>query len=222
MIRLHRSACDRHALPLLEFADGHAAGPETDAALRHLAGCPTCERDVADAALLIFGLRRLGASAARVQPPAGGWGRLASRMDAGSRRPGFLPPPLRLAGVAIAPLLALALAVPFIAPTAPCGSSVDRPAPTCAPTEPSGGWHGPQPAFLISDAANGGDVATVPDGVVGVAATGPEPGTDDDRRLGPSVNLAAPAAQPAEGAGAEALRDHNAPPTQGVRGPDLR
>jgi hypothetical protein len=226
---LFRGACERHGRALLEFVDGRAAGPATDAALRHLATCRSCERDVADTAQLVYGLRRLGARAARVQPREGGWGRVMSRIEGAPRWPRHLPP-VRIAGVVMAPLLALALAVPFIAPAAPCVGPVDRPAPTCEPTGSGGGWPGPQLAFLISDAANAGDMAIVsgPGDAVTAGARPTSPASPaparpgDDRRLGPSVNPAAPAAQPREGTGAVAPHNDDAPPSHGWRGLDVR
>jgi hypothetical protein len=57
--RLER-ACRQHRLVLEEFVEHGDRGPDTPAALDHLAGCRACERDLTELALTVAALRRAG------------------------------------------------------------------------------------------------------------------------------------------------------------------
>ena len=107
--------CERYAETLLDFAEGRPPRPETQAALTHLGRCGACQRDLTDTALVIVGLRRLGAAARRVEPPRGAWSRVRARLAQSPRpaarswhpaRPGRLAPS---AGALLVPVMAAAL-----------------------------------------------------------------------------------------------------------------
>ena len=74
MIRRRADACVIHRPALVDFVERQALGPDSPAALDHLARCAPCERDLTEVAQTVFALRRLGASArrGRGRPPTAG------------------------------------------------------------------------------------------------------------------------------------------------------
>ena len=110
--------CLRHRAVLLESLEGREADGEVAAALDHLQRCVACEREIGELSLVITGLRRLGATARRVEPRPGGWTRLVARLHRPSpRRRVHLAP---LAGMLAVPL-ALAVVLAPRLETAPAG-----------------------------------------------------------------------------------------------------
>jgi hypothetical protein len=83
VILAFRRPCADHRAALLDFVDRRERTAATPAALAHLERCARCEQELADAALAIAGLRRLGAEARAVEPPSDAWLRLRGRI----RRP---------------------------------------------------------------------------------------------------------------------------------------
>lgn len=69
-------SCARHRNALLDFIDRRELGPDTDAALDHLARCRGCERELEATAIAVTTLRRLHREARAVEPPAEAWLRL--------------------------------------------------------------------------------------------------------------------------------------------------
>lgn len=80
MIRRREDACAVHRPALFDFVERRATGPDSRAALDHLARCGRCERDLSEVAQTVFALRRLGERASRIQPPPDGWNALRLRL----------------------------------------------------------------------------------------------------------------------------------------------
>jgi predicted anti-sigma-YlaC factor YlaD len=80
--RMPRS-CVVHRAALLDFVDGQPRGSGTAAALTHLGHCRACEDELAGIVRTVAALRRLGATANTVEPPAEAWTMLRERV----RRP---------------------------------------------------------------------------------------------------------------------------------------
>ncbi len=112
------SACMVHRATLLEVLDGRPRDRAVEQALEHLGRCEACQRDMAELALIVAGLRRLGAAARRLDAPGGGWGRVAQRL--GETRPSTAPwlraGRISLAGLVALPLMAALLLAPGLAP----------------------------------------------------------------------------------------------------------
>src|SRR2546423_15334399 len=70
--RMPRS-CVVHRAAVLDFVDGQPRGSGTAAALTHLGHCRACEDELAGIARTVAALRRLGAPANTVHPPAEAW-----------------------------------------------------------------------------------------------------------------------------------------------------
>ncbi len=85
MIRRRADACVIHRPALIDFVERQALGPDSPAALDHLARCAPCERDLTEVAQAVFALRRLGAHAGEVEPPADGWTTLRVRIERSQR-----------------------------------------------------------------------------------------------------------------------------------------
>jgi hypothetical protein len=85
MIRRRPDACVVYRPALLEFVEHRALGPDSPAALDHLARCERCERDMSEVAQTIIALRRLGERARQVEAPADGWPTLRDRLERSQR-----------------------------------------------------------------------------------------------------------------------------------------
>jgi hypothetical protein len=64
------SPCTRHRPALLDLVDRGERGAGTDAALDHLAVCPTCERELTETAKAIWALRRVGSEVRAMPVPS--------------------------------------------------------------------------------------------------------------------------------------------------------
>jgi hypothetical protein len=64
-----RASCRHHRAALVDLVDRGERGPATAPALDHLAGCPTCERELTEIALTIVALRRTGHEVRRAPVP---------------------------------------------------------------------------------------------------------------------------------------------------------
>ncbi len=85
MIRRSQDACVVHRPALVDFVERRALGPDSPAALDHLARCERCERDLSEVAQTIIALRRLGERARQVEAPADGWPTLRDRIERSQR-----------------------------------------------------------------------------------------------------------------------------------------
>jgi anti-sigma factor RsiW len=85
MIRRRQDACVVHRPALVDFVERRALGPESPAALDHLARCGRCERDLAEVAQTVIALRRLGARAGAIEAPSDGWPTLRERLERSQR-----------------------------------------------------------------------------------------------------------------------------------------
>jgi predicted anti-sigma-YlaC factor YlaD len=85
MIRRRPDACVVYRPALLDFVERRALGPDSPAALDHLARCERCERDLSEVAQTIIALRRLGERARQVEAPADGWPSLRDRLERSQR-----------------------------------------------------------------------------------------------------------------------------------------
>ena len=106
-----RSPCAVHRSALLELLDGW---PRDEAAagraLDHLDRCAACRREMGEYALILTGLRRLGAEARRTGPAVSGWARVLARIQAPRGR-GFRPRRASIAGLVAVPLVAALVVV---------------------------------------------------------------------------------------------------------------
>jgi hypothetical protein len=85
MIRRREDACVVHRPALVDFVERQALGPDSPAALDHLARCAPCERDLSEVALTVIALRRLGDHVRDVQAPHDGWPTLRERIERSQR-----------------------------------------------------------------------------------------------------------------------------------------
>jgi predicted anti-sigma-YlaC factor YlaD len=129
MIRRRPDACVVYRPALLEFVEHRALGPDSPAALDHLARCERCERDLSEVAQTIIALRRLGERARQVEAPANGWPTLRDRLERSQRAADEAARRLRRAfGSAIVGMAVVAVvAVSSLTGTVTTGL-VDRPA----------------------------------------------------------------------------------------------
>ena len=106
-----RTPCEVHRSTLLELLDGW---PRDEAlvgqALDHLDRCAPCRREMGEYALILSGLRRLGAAARRTERAPGGWARVLARIQAPRSR-GFRPRRASIAGLVAVPLVAAMVVV---------------------------------------------------------------------------------------------------------------
>jgi hypothetical protein len=113
MIRRRPDACVIYRPALLDFVERRALGPESPAALDHLARCERCERDLSEVAQTIIALRRLGERARQVEAPADGWPSLRDRLERSQRAADEAARRLRRAfgsamvGIAVAAVVAI-------------------------------------------------------------------------------------------------------------------
>jgi hypothetical protein len=80
VILAFRRPCADHRPALLDFIDRGERTSATPAALAHLERCARCERELADAALAITGLRRIRDEIVAIEPPGDAWLRLRTRI----------------------------------------------------------------------------------------------------------------------------------------------
>ena len=133
MIRRRPDACVVYRPALLDFVERRALGPDSPAALDHLARCERCERDMSEVAQTIIALRRLGERARQIEAPADGWPTLRDRLERSQRAADEAARRLRRAfGSAIVGIAVVAVvAVSSLTGTVTTGL-VDRPAVSSA------------------------------------------------------------------------------------------
>ena len=85
MIRRRADSCVTYRPALVDFVEHRALGPDSPAALDHLARCVRCEHDLSEVAQTVIALRRLGAHAREVQAPSDGWPTLRERLERSQR-----------------------------------------------------------------------------------------------------------------------------------------
>jgi hypothetical protein len=119
MIRRRADACVVHRPALLDFVERRALGPDSPAALDHLARCTSCERDLTEVAQTVVALRRLGARAGQVQAPADGWATLRERIERSQRAADDAARRFRRAfgGAVVAAAVAALVAIPSLTGT---------------------------------------------------------------------------------------------------------
>lgn len=123
MIRRRQDACVVHRPALIDFVERQALGPDSPAALDHLARCGPCERDLTEVAQTVIALRRLAARASKVEAPADGWTTLRERLERSQRAADDAARRLRRAfGSAVVAVAVVALvAVPSLTGTVTSG-----------------------------------------------------------------------------------------------------
>lgn len=109
MILAFRRPCADHRASLLDFVDRRERSAATPAALAHLDRCRECERELADVALVIAGLRRLHDQLDGAEPSADAWIRLRARV---TRRVDPWQWRTTLGGLATSALLVAVLVMP--------------------------------------------------------------------------------------------------------------
>lgn len=119
MIRRRRDDCFIHRPALVDFVERHALGPESPAALDHLARCARCELDLTEVAQTVFALRRLGERAAEVEAPVDGWTTLRERLERSQRAADDVARRFRQAfgGAIVAIAVAALVAIPSLTAT---------------------------------------------------------------------------------------------------------
>ncbi|MGC8633476.1 MAG: hypothetical protein ACP5VP_02225 [Candidatus Limnocylindrales bacterium] len=161
--QLQAGGCARHRAVLLDLLDGRTQGRDVDEALEHLGRCDACQREMSEYALVIAGLRRLGAAARRSEPDATGWARVAARLQEAPRRPRWHLRQAPVAGLVALPAVLAVLVAGLLAggggearvavPAGPAGTdAVSLAAPQVAVPGPQ---HNAalQRAFRIADTA---------------------------------------------------------------------
>ena len=123
MIRRRADACVVHRPALVDFVERHALGPDSPAALEHLARCTPCERDLTEVAQTVIALRRLGVRAGEVQAPADGWTTLRERIERSQRAADDAARRFRRAfgGAVVAVAVAALVAIPSLTGTLTSG-----------------------------------------------------------------------------------------------------
>jgi anti-sigma factor RsiW len=107
--RMPRS-CVVHRAALLDFLDGQPRTSASAAALSHLERCRACEEELAGIVRTVAALRRLGRTAALVEPPGHAWPTLRARVT--RRRADRWLPRFSIAGVAVSAALAVMIGLP--------------------------------------------------------------------------------------------------------------
>jgi hypothetical protein len=123
MIRRRVDACVIHRPALVDFVERHAIGPDSPAALDHLARCAPCERDLTEVAQTVIALRRLGAHARDVEAPVDGWATLRERIERSQRAADDAARRFRRAfgGAVVAVAVAVLVAIPSLTGTVTSG-----------------------------------------------------------------------------------------------------
>jgi hypothetical protein len=123
MIRRRVDACVIHRPALVDFVERHAIGPDSPAALDHLARCTPCERDLTDVAQTVIALRRLAARAGEVEAPVDGWATLRERIERSQRAADDAARRFRRAfgGAVVAVAVAALVAIPSLTGTVTSG-----------------------------------------------------------------------------------------------------
>jgi anti-sigma factor RsiW len=107
--RMPRS-CVVHRAALLDFVDGQPRTAASAAALGHLERCRACEEELAGIVRTVAALRRLGRTAALVEPPGHAWPALRARIT--RRRADRWMPRFSIAGLAVSAALAVMISLP--------------------------------------------------------------------------------------------------------------
>jgi hypothetical protein len=123
MIRRRADACVVHRPALVDFVERHALGPDSPAALDHLARCGTCERELTEVAQTVIALRRLAARASEVEAPSDGWPTLRERIERSQRAADDAARRFRRAfgGAVVAVAVAALVAIPSLTGTVTSG-----------------------------------------------------------------------------------------------------
>lgn len=123
MIRRRADPCVVHRPALVDFVERHVFGPDSSAALDHLARCAPCERDLTAVAQTVIALRRLGARAGEVEAPADGWATLRERIERSQRAADDAARRFRRAfgGALVAVAVAALVAIPSLTGTLTSG-----------------------------------------------------------------------------------------------------
>jgi hypothetical protein len=123
MIRRREDACVVHRPALIDFVERRAVGPESSAALDHLARCGPCERDLTEVAQTVIALRRLGERAGEVEIPHDGWPTLRGRIERSQRAADDAARRFRRAfgGAVVAMVVVAMVAIPSLTGTVTSG-----------------------------------------------------------------------------------------------------
>jgi hypothetical protein len=123
MIPRRPDACVVHRPALVDFVEHHAMGPDSPAALDHLARCGACERDLSEVAQTVIALRRLGTRVGDVEAPADGWATLRVRIERSQRAADDAARRFRRAfgGAVVAIAVAALVAIPSLTGTVTSG-----------------------------------------------------------------------------------------------------
>jgi hypothetical protein len=119
MIGRRRDDCFIHRPALVDFVERHTLGPDSPAALDHLARCARCELDLTQVAQTVIALRRLGERAAQIEAPADGWTTLRDRLERSQRAADDAARRFRQAfgGAVVAVAVAALVAIPSLTAT---------------------------------------------------------------------------------------------------------
>jgi hypothetical protein len=79
---LFSPSCRVHRAALLDLVEGSLPVAAEEAALQHVAVCPSCSAELVDTVAVLMRLRRLAAADRGAVPPGGGWERLRARIVA--------------------------------------------------------------------------------------------------------------------------------------------
>jgi predicted anti-sigma-YlaC factor YlaD len=123
MIRRREDACVVHRPALIDFVERRAIGPDSSAALDHLARCGPCERDLTEVAQTVIALRRLGERASEVEIPHDGWPTLRERLERSQRAADDAARRFRRAfgGAVVAMVVVAMVAIPSLTGTVTSG-----------------------------------------------------------------------------------------------------
>lgn len=126
MIGRRPDRCAAYRPALIDFVERHPLGPDSPAALDHLARCRSCERDLTEVTQTVIALRRIGERAGAVEAPSDGWTALRVRLERSQRAADDAARRLRRAfgGAVVAIALVVLVAVPSLNATVTPGSGV--------------------------------------------------------------------------------------------------
>jgi hypothetical protein len=114
-VQLRAGGCARHRAVLLDLLDGGTQGRDVNEALEHLGRCDACQQEMSEYALVVAGLRRLGAAARQSEPDDTGWARLAARLQEAGRPRRWHSRQGRVAGLVALPALLAVLVAGLLA-----------------------------------------------------------------------------------------------------------
>jgi predicted anti-sigma-YlaC factor YlaD len=126
MIRRRQDVCVVHRPALVDFVERRAVGPDSPAALDHLARCGRCERELSEVAQAVIALRRLGDRAGLVEAPVDGWPTLRERIERSQRAADEAARRLRRAfgGAVLATVVVATVAISNLTSTVTIGTDV--------------------------------------------------------------------------------------------------